>query len=54
MSKLKIIITIGTLITAVSSFNAVAFAATAHNSQTGANTSNSSDTYADALAKQRR
>lgn len=51
MAKLKILIVFGALFAPAHSITAEAFAATVHNSQTGANTSNAYASYADALAK---
>ncbi len=54
MSKFKILIVLCAVAAPIHSITTVAFAATAHNSQTGANTSNPYGSYADALAKRQR
>ena len=54
MSKVKIFLVAGALLASVPSFMTAVFAATAHNSQTGANTSSAYGTGAGAFTKQAR
>ena len=54
MATTKLTLVVGALLAAMASFNMSASAATAHNSQTGAGTSNSYDTAASAVSKQIR
>ncbi|HEX4765423.1 MAG TPA: hypothetical protein VH414_04010 [Lichenihabitans sp.] len=52
MTKIKIALSAAVLAMSVASYTASARAETAHNAQTGANTTNSYDTAASAVLKQ--